>query len=265
MRLALVLVAAFAVLTAAVAADALRPVDRYAIHHLQPFAPDSVAGTIAPSEPENAIKPILRGHRSFAESLGALAFAPADTISALVLAAGATILLRRRGSPWRAGGIWIVALVAGLVVEVTGKLVIPQIAYSPPSTVFGVTITGTYPSGHTTRSVIVAAMVVSLWPRFLPLALAWVAYVTAVLELGGLHVPSDIAGGFLIGGGLAAAALAYSRDATRAESPIAALQSARRALTQAPRSADVQGSLRPADGGGRRPGADRGPEQPETG
>ena len=63
---------AFAVLTAAVAADALRPVDRYAIHHLQPFAPDSVAGTIAPSEPENAITPIVRGHRSFAESLGAL-------------------------------------------------------------------------------------------------------------------------------------------------------------------------------------------------
>ncbi len=265
MRLALVLVAAFAVLTAAVAADALRPVDRYAIHHLQPFASDSVAGTIAPSEPENAIKPIVRGHRSVRESLGALAFAPADTISALLLAAGATILLRRRGGPWRAGGIWIAAIVAGVVVEVTGKLVIPQIAYTPPSTVFGVTIDGTYPSGHTTRSVIVAAMVVSLWPRVLPLAVGWVAYVTTVLELGGLHVPSDIAGGFLLGGALAAAALTYSRDAIRAESPVAALQSARRALAQAPRPAHLQGAPLSAEGGGRRPGADRGPEQPETG
>ena len=265
MRLALVLVAAFVLLTAAVAAGALRPVDRYAIDHLMPFADDSVAGTIAPSEPWNAIRPILRGHRSVAQSVGALAFAPADTISALLLGAGATLLIRRRGRPWRAGAVWIAAVVAGLVVEVSGKLVIPQISYTYASVVFGVKISGTFPSGHTTRSVIVAAMVVSMWPRMLPLALAWVAYVTSVLELGGLHVPSDIAGGFLIGGALAAAAIAYGRDAMRAESPLAALQSARRALAQAPRAADVQDSPRPAEGGGRRPGADRGPEQPETG
>ena len=265
MRLALVLLAAFAVLTAAVAADGLRPVDRYAIHHLMPFADDSVAGTIAPSEPWNAVRPIARGHRSFAQSVGALAFAPADTISALLLAAGATLLIRRRGSPWRAGGIWIAAVVAGLVVEVAGKIVIPQISYTYASVVFGVKIEGTYPSGHTMRSVIVATMIVSLWPRIRPLAIAWVVYVTAVLELGGLHVPSDIAGGYLIGGALAVAALTYSRDAIRAESPVAALQSARRALAKAPRPAHVPAAPRPADGGARRPGADRGPEQPETG
>jgi membrane-associated phospholipid phosphatase len=265
MRLALVLAAAFCVLTAAVAADGLRPVDRYAIHHLMPFADDSVAGTVAPSEPWNAVRPVVLGHRSLPKSIAALAFAPADTISAILLAAGATLLVRRRGRPWRAGGIWIAAVVAGLVVEVAGKLVIPQITYTYASVVFGVRIDGTFPSGHTTRSVIVGSMVVWLWPRLLPLAVAWVIYVTSVLELGGLHVPSDIAGGFLIGGALAAAAVAYSRDARRAESPLAALQSARRALAQAPRSADVQGPHRPAEGGGRRPGADRGPEQPEAG
>src|SRR5438045_1772886 len=113
MRLALMLVAAFAVLTVAVAADALRPVDRYAIHHVMPFADDSVAATIAPSEPLNAIRPILRGHRSVAQSIGALAFAPADTISALLLATGATTLIRRRGRPWRAGGLWTAAGRAG--------------------------------------------------------------------------------------------------------------------------------------------------------
>ena len=121
------------------------------------------------------------------------------------------------------------------------------------------------PAGHTMRSVIVATMIVSLWPRVWPLAIAWVLYVTAVLELGGLHVPSDIAGGYLIGGALAVAALTYSRDAIRAESPIAALQSARRALAKAPRPADVPAPPRSAGARGRRPGADRGPEQPETG
>jgi membrane-associated phospholipid phosphatase len=265
MRLALVLLAAFLVLTGLVAAHALRPVDRYAMDHLMPYASDSVAGTIAPSEPENAVKPIVHGHRSLAQSIAALAFAPADSISALVLAGVATAVIRRRRGPWRAGLVWIAALLTGLAVEGLGKLLIPQIKFTYSSVVLGVKIEGTYPSGHTMRSVIVATMIVSLWPRVQPFAIAWVLYVTAVLELGGLHVPSDIAGGYLIGGALAVAALTYSREAIQAESPIAALQSARRALAKAPRPADVQGSSRPAPGGSRRPGADRGPEQPETG
>jgi hypothetical protein len=150
-------------------------------------------------------------------------------------------------------------------VEGLGKMLFPQIKFTYSSVVLGVKIVGTYPSGHTMRSVVVAIMITSLWPRLRPLAIAWVLYITAVLELGGLHVPSDIAGGYLIGGALAVAALTYSRDAIRAESPIAALQSARRALAKAPRPAHVQASSRPAEGGARRPGADRGPEQPETG
>jgi len=265
MRLALVLLAAFVVFTGLVAAHALRPVDRYAVHHLMPYASDSVAGTIAPSEPENAVKPIVHGHRSLAQSVAALAFAPADSISALLLAAAATVVVRRRRGSWRAGLVWIAALVAGLAVEGLGKMLIPQIKFTYSSVVLGVKIVGTYPSGHTMRSVIVAIMITSLWPRLRPLAIAWVLYITAVLELGGLHVPSDIAGGYLIGGALAVAALTYSRDAIRAESPIAALQSARRALAKAPRPAHVQASSRPAERGARRPGADRGPEQPETG
>jgi membrane-associated phospholipid phosphatase len=265
MRLALALLAAFVVLTGLVAADALRPVDRYAIHHLMPYASDSVAGTIAPSEPESAIKPIVHGHRSLAQSIAALAFAPADSISALLLAAATTLILRRRGGPWRAGAVWIAAVLAGLAVEGAGKLLVPQIPFTYRSVVLGVNIDGTYPSGHTMRSVIVAGMVICLWPRLRLLVAAWVVYVTAVLELGGLHVPSDIAGGYLIGGALAVAALTYSRDAMGAGSPIVALQSARRALAQAPRPAHVQGPPGPADRGARRPGADRGPEQPETG
>ena len=265
MRLALVLLAAFVVFTGLVAAHALRPVDRYAIHHLMPYASDSVAGTIAPSEPENAVRPIVHGHRSLAQSIAAVAFAPADSISALLLAAVTTIVIRRRRGPWRAGLVWVAALLAGLAVEGLGKMLVPQVKFTYSSLVLGVKIEGTYPSGHTMRSVIVATMIVSLWPRAKPLAIAWVLYVTAVLELGGLHVPSDIAGGCLIGGALAAAALAYSREAIRAGSPIAALQSARRALAKAPRPANVQSTPHPTEGGTRRPGADRGPEQPETG
>ena len=186
-------------------------------------------------------------------------------VSALLLAAGATdSLLRRRGRPWRAGGIWIAAVVVGLVVEVTGKLVIPQIVYSPSSTVFGVTINGTYPSGHTTRSVIVAAMVVSLWPRA-PRGDRLGRLRDAVLELGGLHVPSDIAGGFLIGGALTAAALAYSGDAIRAVRRIRPTIRPPCTCESAPtsrrtRSGKRRRRWRPATGCGSS-----GPEQPEAG
>ena len=97
MRLAAALGSAFAILTVAVAAHALRPVDRFAVDHLQPFRSDNVAGTIAPSKPERAIRPILDGERSPAESVAALLFAPADSGSALLLAACAAVVLRRRG------------------------------------------------------------------------------------------------------------------------------------------------------------------------
>lgn len=243
--------AAFAVVTLAVATHALRPVDRFAIDHLQPFNADNVAGTIAPALPQRALRPILAGDRSPAQAVAAVAFAPADSISALLLAgvAGAILLAWRR--PWWAAGAWVGAVCVGLAVEGIGKLVVPQIPFSPPSTTLGVTLHNTYPSGHSMRAVIVAAMVTSAWPRVRWLAVAWVVYVTAVLELGGLHVPTDIAGGLLVGGALACAAVA--------------LQSGGRAALQAPRSPHLHPAAGPADARRGRPGADRGEEQPEAG
>jgi membrane-associated phospholipid phosphatase len=251
MRRASILAAAFAILTIVVAAHGLRPADRYAIDHLQPFSPDNTAGTIAPALPQRALRPILAGDRSPAEAVAAIAFAPADSISALVLAAvAAAILLRRRRPRWVAG-IWIGAVGVGLAVEGTGKLLVPQIQFSPPSTTLGITLHNTYPSGHSMRAVIVAAMVTALWPRARLLAIAWVVYVTAVLELGGLHVPSDIAGGLLIGGAIVCAAVA--------------LQSGGHAALQAPRPSHVHPPAGAADGRAGRPGADRVEEQPEAG
>jgi membrane-associated phospholipid phosphatase len=256
MRRAVLLAAAFLVLTAAVQAGLLRSADRYAIHHLQPLADTSIALTVAPADPVNALQPIVRGERSFLVSAAALAFAPADTLSAIVLVAGASVLFVRRGRP-RAAVAWPAALAAALAIEGLGKLYVSQIQFAPVSIIFGVTVNGSYPSGHTTRSVLLAALATVLWPRARGWVIAWVLFVTTVLELGGLHVPSDIAGGFLVGGGLACAAIAYGGGSTRAVTPDPAVQSGGHAPAQASRPADVQAPPGPADAGSRGPGADR--------
>lgn len=264
MRRAILLGAAFVVLTATVQAGLVRPVDRYAIHHLQPLASSTFQKNVAPPEPVSALRPVVSGHRSAVASICAIVFAPADTAAALILVAGTGLALRRRGRP-SAGVAWMAAFLAGLVIEVIGKALVDQLAFGTSVTVLGVTIDGSYPSGHTIRSVILAAMFASAWPRARHAAIAWVVVVTVLLEIGGLHVPSDIAGGFLVGGALASAAIAYDGRPIRAVAPDVPVQSGGHAPAQAPRPANIQDPTGAAEGGGRRPGADRGAEQPEAG
>jgi membrane-associated phospholipid phosphatase len=250
MRRAVLLGAAFVILTAAVQAGLLRPVDRFAIRHLQPLSGTSLAQTVAPPDPLVALRPVVHGHRSLLVSAGAVAFAPADTLAALVIVAAAGLVLYRRGRP-REAAAWAVALLLGLAIEGLGKGLVDQIRYAPGSTVLGVTLNGSYPSGHTIRSVILATMAATLWPRARPLLIAWVALVTSLLELGGLHVPSDIAGGFLAAGALASAAIAYGHPGKRAAGGRGPLQSGGHAARQASEQANVQGPAGAANGGRR--------------
>ena len=246
MRRALFLGAAFVILTSAVQAGVVRPVDRFAVHHLQPLSQTSLAQTVTAPDPLVAVLPVVRGHQSVLVTTAAIAFAPADTLAAVIIIAATGLMLYRRGRRRAAVG-WIGALLAGLAIEGVGKLLVGQIQFSPAATVFGVTLNGSYPSGHTIRSVILAAMVATLWPRTRPWLIAWVALLTSLLELGGLHVPSEIAGGFLAGGALACAAVSYGRPHT----PAAPVQSGGHAPAQASRPANVQGPPGAANRGGR--------------
>jgi membrane-associated phospholipid phosphatase len=250
MRRAVILGTAFLILTAAVGTGLVRPVDRFAIDHLQPLSGTSLAQSVAPPDPLVALRPVVNGHRSVLVSAAAIAFAPADTLSAVIIVAAAGLMLYRRGRP-RAAAAWIVALVTGLAIEGTGKLLVDQIQFSPSSTILGVTLNGSYPSGHTIRSVILATMVATLWPRTRLWLIAWVVLVTSLLELGGLHVPSDIAGGFLAGGALACAAVSYTRPPSQAATAPGPVQSGGHAPAQASRPANVQGPPGAANRGGR--------------
>jgi membrane-associated phospholipid phosphatase len=56
-----------------------------------------------------------------------------------------------------------------------------------------------FPSGHSLRAVLIAAMAVSLWPRLRPAGVAWVMTVALLLQLGGIHTVTDTLGGLLLG------------------------------------------------------------------
>jgi membrane-associated phospholipid phosphatase len=78
-----------------------------------------------------------------------------------------------------------------------------------------------YPSGHTLRAVLLAAAIGIARPRFRAPAAAGAVCVLVMLELAGLHVPSDIAGGLLLAAALLtawAASSAWSAAAPSAPS-----------------------------------------------
>ena len=101
----------------------------------------------------------------------------------------------------RVGGRAAVALaavyVAGNVVEELVKSTLTR----PRLYAHGIHLAAfdnSYPSGHTIRIVLLAAAVGLARPRLRVPAAAWAAATVVFLELGGWHVPSDIAGGLLI-------------------------------------------------------------------
>jgi membrane-associated phospholipid phosphatase len=58
------------------------------------------------------------------------------------------------------------------------------------------------PSGHTIRSLLLAAAVARAHPRFARWAWAWAASVWILLVAQGWHVPTDVAAGLLLGSAL---------------------------------------------------------------
>ena len=174
--------AAYAALAGLVAAGAVNGIDRWAIAHAMPGAH---GGARKPSLAE-ALVPFLHVHWSNAYDVATeVVTAPASLIvSLLVLSA-----LQR----WALLAAWL----AGNVVEEVCKLTITRPAlYSHGLHVVG--FDSSYPSGHTLRTVIVAAAAWSAWPKARPLVAAWGVASVALLELDGWHVPSDIVGGLLL-------------------------------------------------------------------
>jgi membrane-associated phospholipid phosphatase len=186
--------AAYAALAVLVAAGALSGADQWAVDHLMPGRPGTQPGP--PTLAEAAV-PLL--HASWTPVLDAVANVvtlPAQALIASALAAVCCLVLSRRGRR-RAALVWGIAWIAGNGVEVLCKSTLDR----PLLHAGGVALTGlqsSYPSGHTLRSILLAALVATIWPAGRRWAFLWAAATLVLLELDGFHVPSDILGGLLL-------------------------------------------------------------------
>lgn len=190
MRIALGAFALFLLTCVLVAAGAFTSLDQYAVSHLMPW--------LAP------------GHRPRLESLtlpptgGSPAFMalelwtyPAAVLpSALIVGACAWTI--RTPVP---AVLWV----AGNAIEVIGKAVVERPAlYDGTRHVTG--FDHALPSGHTIRSLLVAAAVAAVWRRYGRLAWVWAAGTAIALVPTGDHVPMDVVAGLFVATALIAGA-----------------------------------------------------------
>lgn len=190
---AVTLAAAFATLAVLVTTGALSGLDQWSVDHLMPGLGD---GSRKPSLVDAAVP--LR-HASWATGLDAVANVvtlPAQALVASALLGVCCLALWRRGRR-RAARAWGLAWLAGNAVEVLCKSLLARPALHAHGHAL-VAFQSSFPSGHTLRSVLLAAAVAAVWPFALRWVAAWAAASLVLLELGGIHVPSDIAGGLLL-------------------------------------------------------------------
>ncbi|MGZ8716077.1 MAG: phosphatase PAP2 family protein [Gaiellaceae bacterium] len=192
--LAVALTAAYAALAALAATGALNGLDQWSIDHLMPGLTD---GGRRPSLVDAAV-PLRRA--SWATGLDVVANVvtlPAQALVASTLAGVCCLVLWRRAQR-RAALVWGLAWVAANAVEVLCKTTLarPLLHANGHSLV---AFESSYPSGHALRSVLLAAAVATIWPFARRWVAAWAAASLVLLELDGFHVPSDIAGGLLLG------------------------------------------------------------------
>lgn len=209
-RASLLLAAAFAAVAALVVAGGFGGIDQWAVEHTMLWlSPETHPQTVA-----SIMLPFRGGTPAGEIPLDLWTYPASVPLSALLLALGCAVLWRR-GS--RAGALaWAAAWVVGDAVEVLGKGVLERPGLH--ATFDGVRrhlvgFDGSFPSGHTLRGVLVAVLVGLVWRGARPVAALWVAGTLALLVVTSAHTPSDVLGGALLAGALAAAASAVTERA----------------------------------------------------
>jgi membrane-associated phospholipid phosphatase len=192
-RLSAALAATYAALAVLVATGAANGLDQWSVDHLMPGLGDA---TVPPSKTE-ALVPLLHARWDTPLAfLGTVTTLPAQVVIGSLLAAVCWLVLARRGQTHTALA-WLAAWIAGNAIEVLCKSLLSRPLLHHEGAPLRA-LQSSWPSGHTLRSVLLAATVAAVWPRASRWVAAWAAASLVLLELDGFHVPTDIAGGLLL-------------------------------------------------------------------
>lgn len=195
------LLAGFAALAVLVAAGVFTRVDQFAVDHLMPGMdplqlPD--AGRF------DALVPAAHADTVVEVATGVWLFPASAGLSLAIVAVCGWALRRQQRA--RAAFLWPAALIAGTAIEVLTKaalarpMLLAEDAWGDRVHVHA--FDQALPSGHTIRSVIVAAAIAAAWPRARRWAAAWAASVAVILVAAGWHTPTDVLAGLLLAGAL---------------------------------------------------------------
>ena len=186
--------AGYAALAVLVATGALRGLDQWSVDHLMPGLDGG--GSRRPSLLD-AVVPLL--HSSWNGGLDAVANVvtlPAQALVSSVLFGVCCLVLWRRGRK-RAAIAWGAAWIVGGAIEVLTKSTLSRPLLHGHGQAL-VAFESSFPSGHTLRAVLLAAVATTVWPAAGRWFVLWAAATLVLLEVAGFHVPSDIAGGLVL-------------------------------------------------------------------
>jgi membrane-associated phospholipid phosphatase len=198
-----VFAAAFAALAGLVASGATTGLDQWAVEHAMPLAG---APSSAPTTLESIVPLLHAPFHPLGVGVTEIVTLPGQVVFSLLLVLVAARRLWTRGRVDAA-----VYLTAAWLVAVAVELVFRYTLTREPLYRDGVHLVGfdsSWPSGHALRCALVAAALAAAWPRLrIPLEI-WLAAVFVLLELAGLHTPTDLVGGLLLASAAVAGALA---------------------------------------------------------
>jgi membrane-associated phospholipid phosphatase len=191
--------AALVVLTALVLGGVLTGLDEWGLDHVMPALDPTAHGNgIVTSR--GLWRPFPLDIPWWQKALDVYSY-PGSALASAVLVAIACVVLVRRGQRLPAL-VWLGAWLAGSGVELIGKHLLsrPALYWTNGRVRLHVApFANSFPSGHTVRSVVIAAIIAYVWRRARVPVAVWLAFVPVCLVIVAAHTITDVIGGLLLG------------------------------------------------------------------